>query len=1091
MADTIVSTKIERDILGNRFEAKQLSVKQRSATENLASRREQLLDKSDDLLKWLEASVDEKKREEIETLGGIVRVAAKVDGWFKKTFPEPKDFTKLDTILNLYKSAWTIPEELARNAAGLWWVLSRKVRNEAELPKKKKLAEAFLKDPVAYIEDNQDLFSSANLEKPFVDEVGGMILTEGLVELKPADAEQFNTALEFTRTPSEYPINSPEFKAYADIRKKVLLKKLSQTIGPARAARMFVLCPNTVELVLQQLVNHPNAPYTMVHFVNSLGLPPAEIAELFGMFHDSKISIPDILGNYNNAHQLAQGFVRTQGLVDQYKRNNIFDKREIVRAKTAEVQSILLPNIAPQIIERETEYLIRLYGEDKTDDEINTIVSAEIATTGINPIGNLLTATLNDMQSLRWLLTNPVGTLQLHSNEQIGRGLMLSDIPAVTRLRIVLLLHGGSNAKNVALANPRLIEDLKYIYSTDTLQPPLNITNINELDAVLTHINSTYELNLAGDKKNPGINERLKVFEESRSVSRINVEVYSYLGLPPFASISEIDSALKPFASIRDAHAKVFDLKTGNLNPKFVELARYFQRLEAASPGLLEELVSGAFFFYRHKDRAGVAKDLASYKGQYYRDLNALKGGADNMPMIDNPVRHALDLDYTPPEHGIKHYFDRIYGAAKKAGINQKIIDEIIVDRSAFLKATNAEGTVIDVTAKPDEMSLLAMYVKDGNRAVSIFRKLNEAVNTATAVKDKPEFKAAYDNALVQSIKREENISTRAIESKIVAMRKDKSPASYLSVPEEILHSRTVLQSYRTASEARLSHARSALSIPNTTNFINNAFILPGNLSLNNLLQDANRIGSLFLQSPVDAKYFDDLIHLMSVSNNVKAALFSPNFRADLANIDSPLSKEVLSTAGLSKSEDSVKRMYLRGISGVGTTLFNQVLNQNTGVFGVVGNLAAFNAGDFLRYVYMFFGNPLDYSNGSESLGNRLNRVRSSFTAPELNLNLQPGTKTAVDVTKVLLAMQALNDNSMSLYQSKLQELSSPSGDIRMRGEAVRDIRANKKLIEIYGKGGDARTLAIISANMSLNAKIGELETSEDRLKAAYGDKLQ
>jgi hypothetical protein len=84
-----------------------------------------------------------------------------------------------------------------------------------------------------------------------------------------------------------------------------------------------------------------------------------------------------------------------------------------------------------------------------------------------------------------------------------------------------------------------------------------------------------------------------------------------------------------------------------------------------------------------------------------------------------------------------------------------------------------------------------------------------------------------------------------------------------------------------------------------------------------------------------------------------------------------------------------------------------------------------------------------------------------------------------------------LNDQTLPLYLRKLKDLASPTGDIGQRAAAVRDIRANKKLIEVYGKGGDARTLAILAANRSLEEKLRGLETSEERYEGAYGNRLQ
>ncbi len=1055
---------VTRDLADSRFENRlnngNRTVKKLGFWRSVGDGRDALVDGMGDISKWIDKAFDKEKYKEIETLGGPVKLVRAFDDW-ARGFGEPKVLSYIDKFHSLYKLTWQLPENLAKYTGALWYILTQKVRNEKALGKEKKEAAKLRKDPVKFIRENRELFDSIDMNADLLNKATEFALTGGEVSVPPEKYPQLQSALDYTKNPTSFGPNSPEFRSYLEIKAEVLSARAKANLNEADQKLVNSNLENIIATGLQEKMTNPNAP------LNLNAIFPPNIAAVLAR---GKMTDFDIVGDFDSAYQKAQSMVDTINTEVQLAKKDRETTERISMHKAIELKR-LFPGSAVSVktLAQEVKYIAERKGNGMPVSDIARAIEADVrgSLTGDSPVTNLINLFEGDLQKVVDIISYPTGAL-----ERIQKKFFLQFVsqPAEDlKPNIILLIDSSTSFAKAKATNPFLADEIETM-----LGKTLGTLTEEEFTSLKESLNKDGE-------------SLTKLFTEMRTsagIERVDIEVYSYMGLPPFASGGEINESLKYFEPLNKAHQQVVDVNTGSLQPKFANLGTLFQQLHNVDKGLMEDLVQGGFFFFGGQDKAGLASTLKMYKGQDKKKLKGLEGSVERQTLSSklNPINglnNFLDLDYSPNTRGIISYLDRLYGAAKRAGINQSMIDTLLLEKQTFTK--NAEGN--DDSADAAELSTLAMYTIDSDKVVETAKSLGKVVATAQMLINNSNFKGQYDHAVGRALQKDEGISDRKIRSRYVKANGSLPPESMLGIPEEIIDDPRALNLYKANKIKMLQVMDEQVNEKSIENFLDQDIMTDSGLyNPRELINQAQDIGNMFLQSPVDAQRLQDILYIMMNSQNIQDAFLDKSLFADLQNPATTNAQEVIALLGISSLSPEYQRTILSQIRSVGQKFYNKVINTKMKVFGWQGMTFAFDPSVFAHFIHLFLGNLNDYANATTSVKVRISQVNSFLTRKEKGTDLANSTSDTVELRRKIA--QLFNDykTRQKFYLSQLNSLSSGS-IAKERNKVIQEIRTERFDPAVFDD--KSRTLRLIYARSKLNRGGKRLRESEDRVE--YG----
>ncbi len=829
----------------------------------------------------------------------------------------------------------------------------------------------------------------------------------------------------------------------------------------------LALLEDSAGLVVAEALKHkvanPNATVT-VDDINFFAIPNASV--LAQLLQNARMTEANLIGNFDSAFAQIQSMAATANIPDVIKGNDKSAIDQVTKQKSLEFAKIFeLGGADLPVVENEIGYALKVFSGKLSNEDVLRTIEADTLANGVSPIGNILRVCNNDLAILRNLLTSPVGQFDVLIN-QVFAG-VAGGVDKQTKIKTYLFLKGSSSYDDLITADPDLALAIEAMTG-------LSFTP-QTAEGIVSQMRAQVE-DVEGKLKNQleGLNQQ---------VGKIDIEIYSYLNLPPFASKGAIESALTPFSSLSVSHMAVMDLETGEVNEKYKRLEALFRQLNKADPGIFEELVASGFFFYRGKDKSAVAQDLKAYKGQELKKLKGLEGDLDrggSWPSINN----FFDLNYSAPTHGIKFFFDRIYAAANKAGINQSIIDTLITEKSTFNQAPDKDGKMKDESADSSELSILALYVSNPQKVLKTARELRSVVSTANLIANNPNIKEQYDASVMKAVQREEGISDRQIERRFIKQNGTRSGLSTLNIPPELENDPKRFQIYKDNLARRSDLMKQKVNPASMETYIDRNIMTDlGAYSSGELLRQAQTIGNLFLNSPVDAQRLDGTIFLMLNSRNFNEVLLEGQLPQALNDTNSPLSKEVLSALGLAATSVDNQRTVLKQLVKVAQRLYNKVINSNMPLLGFKGDGYLFDSEGFAHFISLFLGDLHDYANGTVTVKDRIARTNSLLTKQARNTELSTSSADAVPVRRALVDLSQDYMARQANYEQKVRSLSIGS-ELGARQQVVQSIRTERFNPEIFDK--DARTLAIVMARGKLNRRGKRYTNAADRLGEDY-----
>lgn len=1061
---------IERQLDDKRFKERlnqpKKTVKERPTFLRVADLRDNLADKLGDVDKWLDKAFDKEKYKELESFGGPVKMIRSIHGWVTQTFPEPKELKVLDTVLSLYDMAWKAPVGLAKGAGFLWYVIAQKLRNEKKLTDEKAEAAAFGKDPVAFVRKHKDLFETIDLEVDQTQKIAELVLGDGLIEL--TDTAKATSAIEFTTDPPKYGENTTEFKSYVDIRAETLVA-LAGSTGQLDAGELALLQESAGLVVAEALKNkiaNPNSTVT-VDDINFFAIPNAPV--LAQLLENAHMTEANLIGNFDSAFAQVQSMAATANISEVIKGNDRAAIDEVTKQKSLEFAKIFeLSGDDLPVIANETAYVLNVFSGKLSDEDALRTIEADTLANGVSPIANILRACNDDLSILRSLLTSPVGQFDVLFN-QLFSG-VATPLDQQAKLKIYFFLK-GTDTYDELVAN-----DIDLAATLEAM------TGKNFAQMKDEEINAEISL-LRGQLSDTEGRLMRQVNGLSLPVGSIDVEIYSFLNLPPFASKENIETALNPFNSLNESHKAVIDTQTGRVHERYSRLQDLFIQLNKADPGLLEDLVATGFFFYRGRDKAALAASLKAYKSRDLKKLRGLEGDADqgaSLPSINN----FFDLNYSAPTHGIKFYFDRIYAAAERAGINQSFIDTLIVEKSTFNQVKGSDGKVKDDVAESSELAILALYVNNPRKVLQTAEQLNKVVSTANVLISNPKIKEQYDVSIMKAVQRDEGISDRQIERQYIRENGTRSGLSTLNIPRELETDPRAFQMYKDNLVRRSGLMRQKVNATSMEAYIDRNIMTDlGAYTAGGMSRQAQTIGNLFLNSPVDAQRFDDTIFLMLHSRNFNEVLLEGQLPQALKDTNSPLAKEVLAALGLTNTSPDNQKTVIKQLVKVAQRLYNKVINSNMDLLGFKGDGYLFDSEGFAHFVSLFLGDLHDYANGTLTVKDRVARTNSLIGKQAKNVELSTSSAEAVPIRRALVGLSEDYMVRQANYEQKVKNLTI-GNELGARQKAVQSIRTERFNPAVFDK--DSRTVQLMMARRTLNTRGKRFRKAEDRLGENY-----